>query len=104
VLDWAPSLGVETSTPLSRTFRKFVPRILIFALVPSAWAQDVPTFSSKVNLVSLLVNGRDLDFSEYIVERRSANCDRMPGHESPNLVIIAGYCSRQQRYLPVRRY
>jgi hypothetical protein len=33
---------------------KFIMSILIFVIVSTAWAQDVPTLSVNVNVVSLL--------------------------------------------------
>jgi VWFA-related protein len=40
---------------------KIALRILIFAMAARVWAQEVPTFSSKVNVVSLLATVRDHD-------------------------------------------
>jgi VWFA-related protein len=40
---------------------KFIMSILIFVIVPTAWAQNVPTLSVNVNVVSLLATVHDHD-------------------------------------------
>jgi VWFA-related protein len=50
-------MGVEGGSKLMR----IALRILIFVIAASAWAQEVPTFSKSVNVVTLLATVRDRD-------------------------------------------
>jgi VWFA-related protein len=54
-------VGIAVSVSLMKSLMKIVWNVLIFIIAASMSAQDAPTFSAKVNVVSLLATVRDHD-------------------------------------------